>query len=404
VIPARRTNVLPVPPRAGPPDNPVMVALGKQIFFDQRLSEPAGTACASCHDPARAYSGEHGSHIGVPLGSRPGHYARRTTPSVLYMRYVPKFYYFEDDEAPLPEPRGGYFWDGRSDRLAELIRQPLFNPDEMNAGTARRVAEKIARGPYAKEFRAATGAGADPEAVLRGVGAALEAFLQSDEMNPATSKYDAYVRGQATLTDQELRGLEVFKDRNRGACAGCHRMAETSSNPAESMLTDYGFDAIALPRNRELPGNANPEAFDLGLCERKDAKVPATEERLCSSFRTPSLRNVAVRGRFGHNGVYQHLRDAVAFYAFRAAAPGRIYPTGQKFDDVPAKYRTNVNVHAPVYNRREGAPPTMTDEEIDAVVAFLGTLTDARYVVAAAGGAAAGAATTAVAQSPSPSR
>ena len=156
VIPARRTNVLPVPPRQGPPDNPALVALGKKIFFDERLSEPAGTSCASCHDPARAFSGGHGSRIGVPLGSRPGHFARRSTPSVLYMRYVPAFHYFEDDEAPAPEPRGGFFWDGRSDSLAELVRQPLFNPDEMNAGTPRLLAAKIARGPYAKEFRRAT--------------------------------------------------------------------------------------------------------------------------------------------------------------------------------------------------------------------------------------------------------
>ena len=139
---------------------------GKKIFVDERLSEPPGTSCASCHDPARAFSGGHGSRIGVPLGSRPGHFARRSTPSVLYMRYVPAFHYFEDDEAPAPEPRGGFFWDGRSDSLAELARQPLFNPNEMNAGTPRRVADKIARAPYAKEFRAAlgrsTGSGGGP--------------------------------------------------------------------------------------------------------------------------------------------------------------------------------------------------------------------------------------------------
>jgi cytochrome c peroxidase len=396
VIPARRTNVLPVPPREGPPDNPVLVALGKKIFFDERLSEPPGTSCASCHDPARAFSGDHGSHLGVALGSRPGHFARRSTPSVLYMRFVPKFYYFEDDEAPAPEPRGGFFWDGRTDRLDELVRQPLFNPDEMNAGTPRRVADTIARGPYAQEFRAALGPGANPEAVLRGVGVAIEAYLKSDEMNPVSSKYDAYVRGQATLTEQERRGLEIFKDRNRGACAGCHRMAETSSNPAESMFTDYGYDPTAFPRNRELPANHDPAAFDLGLCERKDPNTPSTDARFCSAFRTPSLRNVAVRGSFGHNGVYKTLREVVAFYALRAVAPNRVYPPGQKFDDVPPQYRVNVNVHAPVYNRREGAPPPMSDEEIDAVVAFLGTLTDSRYVVAASGAAA-------VAQSSSPS-
>jgi cytochrome c peroxidase len=382
VIPARRTNVLPVPPRQGPPDNPVLVALGKKIFADERLSEPPGTSCASCHDPARAFSGTHGSHIGVPLGSRAGHYARRSTPSVLYMRYVPAFHYFEDDEAPAPEPRGGFFWDGRSDSLAELVQQPLFNPDEMNAGTPRRLADKIARGPYAKEFRAALGPASDPKAVVRGVGVALEAYLTSDEMTPTSSKYDAYVRGQATLTAQEKHGLELFKDRRSGACSGCHRVAETSSNPAESMFTDYGYDAVAVPRNRELPGNENPASFDLGLCERKNAKTPSNDEKWCSSFRTPSLRNVAVRDSFGHAGRYKKLRDVVAFYALRAVAPDRIYPPGQRFDDVPPKYHGNINIYAPVYNRREGAPPPLNDDDIDAIVAFLGTLTDAPYVAA----------------------
>jgi cytochrome c peroxidase len=303
------------------------------------------------------------------------------------MRYVPKFHYFEDDEAPAPEPRGGFFWDGRSDSLAQLVRQPLFNPDEMNAGTPRLLAGKIVRGPYAKEFRSALGPSCEPEAVLRGVGATLEAYLTSDEMTPASSKYDAYVRGQATLTENERRGLEIFKDRRRGACSGCHRMAETSTNPGESMFTDYGYDPIAIPRNRELPGNRNAASFDLGLCERKDTKTPSSDGKWCSSFRTPSLRNVAVRDRFGHNGVFKSLRDVVVFYARRAVAPGLVYPPGQKFDDVPSKYRGNINIYAPIYNRREGSPPPLDNEDIDAVVAFLGTLTDAPYVGAVAGGA-----------------
>jgi cytochrome c peroxidase len=394
VIPARRTNALPVPPRQGPPDDPALVALGRRIFSDERLSEPPGTSCASCHDPARAFSGGHGSRIGVPLGSRPGHYARRATPSILYMRYVPTFHYFEDDENPAPDPRGGFFWDGRADSIRELVRQPLFNPDEMNAGSPRRLAEKIARGPYAREFREALGPSRDAQAVVRGIGVALEAYLKSDEMTPASSKYDAYVRGQATLTEQERRGLEAFKDWRRGACAGCHRMAETSSNPADSMFTDFGYDAVAFPRNRALPGNRDAASFDLGLCERDDRTTPSKDEKYCSSFRTPSLRNVAVRGSFGHNGVYKSLREVVVFYAQRAVAPGRIYPPGQKFDDVPPKYRGNVNIYSPIYNRREGAKPPLTDNEIDAIVAFLGALTDARYLPAAE--------RPAVAESPSP--
>jgi cytochrome c peroxidase len=379
VVPARRTHVVLSPGPARPPEDAALVALGKEIFFDARLSEPGGTNCASCHDPARAFSGGHGSKIGVPLGSRPAHFARRTTPSVLYLRFAPKFHFFEDDEAAEPAPFGGFFWDGRADSLAELVRQPLFNPDEMNAGSPRRLAAKIASAPYAQAFRARF-KGTSAEDVLRGVGVALEAYLTSDEMTPATSKFDAWVRGEATLTPQEVRGLEAFKDGARGACAGCHRLNEISTNPASAMFTDYGFDALGVPRNRELPGNRAAEAYDLGLCERKDERTPLSDEKFCGLFRTPSLRNVAVRETFMHNAAFKTLREVVVFYANRASSPGRFYRSGERFDDLPEKLRDNVNVSSRPYNRPEDGKPAMSDEDIDAIVAFLGTLTDAAYV------------------------
>jgi cytochrome c peroxidase len=385
VVPARRTGVVTSPGPARPPEDAALVALGKKIFADASLSEPPGTSCAGCHDPARAFSGTHASAIGVPLGSRPGHFARRTTPSVLYLRYVPKFHFFEDDEAAAPSPFGGFFWDGRSDDLATLVRQPLFNPDEMNAGDPRRVAAKIARAPYAKELHAALGPAADPESILRDLGAALEAYLTSDEMTPASSKFDAWVRGEVTLTPREKRGLEAFEDPARGACAGCHRLNAASTNPANTMFTDYGFDAIAVPRNRALPRNRDPRAYDLGLCERKDRRTPSDDPKLCGNFRTPSLRNVAVRETFMHNAAFRTLRDVVVFYANRASTPGRFYPPGETFDDLPPKYRGNVNIYSMPYNRREGSPPAMSDEDIDALVAFLGTLTDAAYVTPPSG-------------------
>jgi cytochrome c peroxidase len=97
------------------------------------------------------------------------------------------------------------------------------------------------------------------------------------------------------------------------------------------------------------------------------------------SFRTPSLRNVAVRKSFMHNGVFMNLRDAVAFYATRATNPMHWYVSGVKFDDVPPKYRHQVNVNSIPYNRRQGDDPALTDADVDAIVAFLGTLTDAAY-------------------------
>lgn len=378
VVPARRTGVTITPPPARPPENAALVVVGKKIFFDERLSEPPGTSCASCHDPKRAFSGTHGSGKGVPLGSRPEHFARRTAPSVLYLRFVPKFHFFEDDEAAAASPFGGFFWDGRTDDLAALPRQPLFNPDEMNAGTPQKVAAKIANGTYAADFSSATQAGTSPDEVLKGLGAALEAYLTSDEMTPATSKYDAYVRGEATLTPQEQRGLEAFKDRARGACAGCHLFNETSTYPGRSPFSDYGYDAVGVPRNRKLATNLNPAAYDLGLCERKDMRTD--DGKWCGSFRTPSLRNVAVRETFMHNGRFTKLRDVVVFYATRASAPEDFYAKGDAFDDLPVKYRENVNIYSMPYNRPAGSAPAMSEEDIDAIVAFLGALTDAAYL------------------------
>src|SRR5262249_52046337 len=102
--------------------------------------------------------------------------------------------------------------------------------------------------------------------------------------------------------------------------------------------------------------------------------------RYCGRFITPTLRNVATRRTFFHNGVLHALRDVVAFYAQRDSAPEKWYPrdaNGQirMFDDLPPAYRVNVD-QLPPFGRRPGDPAALTDQEIDDVVAFLGTLTD----------------------------
>jgi cytochrome c peroxidase len=385
-----------------PGEEPALVALGRRLFFDPALSEPAGTSCASCHDPARGFSGSHGSTIGVARGSRPGHFARRNTPSVLYLKYVPRFHTYQEEDAPQPSPFGGFFWDGRADSIAELVMQPLTNPDEMNNHDARAIAAKLRAG-YANEFRQALGISLDdPDRAAGALGQALQAFLTSPAMAPFSSKYDAYVRGRAVLAPDEARGLALFKDPDKGNCASCHLLTVTSPTPERSMFTDYGYDAVAVPRNRRLPATLHAVAFDLGLCERGRDRVTtgmvaaaaittgtaatapaatavASDERWCSNFRTPSLRNVAVREAFMHNGAFTSLRDVVAFYATRATDPMRWYKSKIKFDDVPPRFRGQVNINSIPYNRRAGDTPALDDRDIDAIVAFLRTLTDEQF-------------------------
>jgi cytochrome c peroxidase len=364
----------PSAPVADPEPFDPRVALGRKIFFDARFSEPAGTSCAACHDPARGYSGLNGSNRGVPRGSRAGHFARRTAPSLLYLHFFRRFQLEWEDEAPLPEGHGGFFWDGRSSSVAELVRQPLLNPDEMANPNPDAIARKLAVAPYAAELRAEFESPfATTESALETLGLCLEAFLTSRILSPFSSRYDDFVRGQATLSELELTGFSLFKDAEKGACNSCHRLDETTGDPASSMFTDFGYDTVGAPRNRRLELPAGK--YDLGLCERRDARLHTDDPWFCGAFRTPSLRNVALRESFFHNGTFSNLRDAVRFYATRATSPEAWYPH-QTFDDLPAKFHEYVNTDSPPYNRKRGDPPALSDAEIDAIVAFLGTLTD----------------------------
>ncbi|GMG92247.1 cytochrome c peroxidase [Cupriavidus metallidurans] len=366
--------------------DPSLVALGKRAFFDPRLSMPRGQSCASCHDPARAFSptlpdgGKRGP--GVPQGSRPGHFSLRNPPSLLYVRYVPRRHFYQDDDAPAASPFGGLFADGRADTLAEQIRGPLLDPNEMNNGSPARLLRNVNDTDLAPAMAAQFGPAVrkDPQAMLRALGAALQAYMQSDEMAPFTSRFDDYLRRRTPLAPQEMRGLALFKNPDKGNCMSCHTLSDTASRPERSLFTDFGYDAIAVPRNRALPANRDPRHFDNGLCATARTLRWPDPDQWCGYVRTPGLRNVAVRQRFMHNGVFTTLRDAVAFYNTRSIDPGKWYAGGKTFDDVPVAYRDNINVNSPPMNRRPDMPAALTEGEIDDIVAFLRTLTDAAYV------------------------
>jgi cytochrome c peroxidase len=372
-------------PAALPPGPaPGLVALGRAAFFDPNLSTPPGTSCATCHDPVHGFAGNNGSRNGVARGSRGGHFARRNTPSVRYLKYVRPFHFHWEEDVELPDAFGGFFWDGRSDSLAALVRQPLLNADEMGNREPQTVADAVHRAGYAGQFAAVFGASDDAEGTLQHLGEALEAFLLSDEMAPFSSAYDDFVRGRAALSPLEAEGLRLFKDAAKGNCASCHKLNDRSPDPERSLFTDYGFEVVGVPRNRHVPATQDPAYADLGLCARKGAAVAAAEARLCGAFRTPSLRNVALRESFMHNGALSSLRDVVAFYATRDTAPERWYRGGVSYDDLPSKARDFVNVDVPPYDRPRGAQPRLDGHDIDAIVAFLGTLTDSPERIASA--------------------
>lgn len=365
--------------------DPTLAVLGRRIFFDPALSEPRGTSCASCHDPAHAFAAPpQTSGPGTPRGSRAGHFSSRTAPSLLYVRYIPRRHFYQDDDATQPGPFGGLMADGRFDSIAAQIRGPLFDADEMNNGSPKRLLRKVKQLPLGQALSAQFGAEVlrDPERLLQAFGKSMQAFLQSDEMAPFSSRFDEYLRSRKGLTDAELRGLALFKNPDKGNCASCHALVDHATRSDRSLFTDFGYDAIAVPRNDKLPANRDPKHFDVGLCETARKLDWPEPDQWCGYLRTPGLRNVAVKTRFMHNGVFFSLRDAVAFYNTRSIDPAHWYAQGKIFDDIPEIWRDNINVNSTPMNRRSGMPAALSENEIDDITAFLRSLTDEAYVSA----------------------
>jgi cytochrome c peroxidase len=187
------------------------------------------------------------------------------------------------------------------------------------------------------------------------------------------------LRRRATFSPQEALGFQLFKDPEKGNCIACHSGNQHSDDPTQWLFTDFTFDALGLPRNPALPDNADPKAFDLGLCRQEGIvrKLPTGVEldSLCGAFQVPTLRNVEVTAPYGHNGLFATLTEVVRFYVTRDTNPERWY-SARQFDDLPPRYRVNVNRDEAPYDRKPRESPRLNEQEIAAVVAFLCTLTD----------------------------
>jgi cytochrome c peroxidase len=359
-----------------------LTEVGRVLFFDKSLSASGKMSCASCHDPRFAYGSPNARPVqaGGADGKRAG---IRAVPALRYTQAVPPFSeHFEDEEKGGADqgPTGGRTWDGRADSAHDQALLPLMSPFEMANAGPEEIVRKVELGAYADRFRAAFGADvfADVARAFKAVLLSLEVFQQSSgDFYPYNSRYDAWLRGKGELTEREQRGLTLFNDPKKGNCASCHpSQMRGGSLPS---FSDYGFIALGVPRNRDIPANANPRHYDLGLCgpERKDL---GDRPEYCGLFRTPSLRNVALRRTFFHNGVFHDLKRVLEFYVDRDRHPERWYKGAARngavaYDDLPRRYRDNVN-HEPPFDRKRGDVAALSRSEIDDVIAFLRTLTD----------------------------
>jgi len=338
--------------------------LGKFLFFDTNLSDPSGQSCAACHAPQVGYTGPDSAiNAGgaVYQGAVTGRFGNRKPPAAAYAGDSPILYYDGTKWV------GGMFWDGRAtgwvlgDPLAEQAQGPFLNPLEQNNASAQVVIDKVLASSYADLFGQVC---TEPAKYYECIGRAIAAYERSTEVNPFTSKYDYWLVGQARLTGQELRGLELFN--GKAKCANCH---------TAPLFTDFTYDNLGVPKNPANPFYNEPEWnpagadwVDEGLggflqAAGYDQTIWGPE---LGKQKVPTLRNVALAPSkkfikaYAHNGYFKSLEEIVHFYNTRDV-PGAGWPTPE----------LAVNV-----NTTEMGNLGLTKGEELAIVAFLQTLSD----------------------------
>jgi cytochrome c peroxidase len=252
----------------------------------------------------------------------------------------------------------------------------------MGNKSAMDVAAKLRRLGIAGQFKPLVGANVESsdELLLTEALFAIGRYEAEEKtFAPYDSKYDQYLQGKVKLSEPETRGLKLFEDPKKGNCAACH--PDRSANGHPPLFTDYQYEALGVPRNPEIHANADLHYFDLGICgpERKD--IYAKQAGNCGLFKTPSLRNVARRQAFFHNGVYHKLEDVLRFYVERDLHPEKFYPrkadgSVDAYNDLPSQYRANLDTVDAPFDRKPGELPALDEAEQQDLIAFLNTLSD----------------------------
>jgi cytochrome c peroxidase len=294
------------------------IQLGEKLFFDTRLSNPAGQACASCHDPNHAFSDPNPNQP-VSNGVLTSLKGNRNAPAIMYASFTPAFHFSPPEGLFI----GGQFLDGRAATLKDQAKGPFLNPLEMANPDAAAVVEKARQAEYAGLFEQVYGPGAldDIEQAYDNLADAIAAFERTGRFRPFTSKYDYFLAGKAKLTPKEKRGRFIFEDGDKGNCAACH--PSRTDNGAKPLFTDFTYDNLGVPKNPDnpfyaLPADLNPAGkgfVDRGLggSLKKAAEY--------GKFKVPTLRNIEITAPYMHNGYFKTLRGVVEFYNSRDTRP-----------------------------------------------------------------------------------
>ncbi len=346
-------------------------ALGQALFFDVNFSRDRTQSCATCHAPTHGFSDVRPNQSGsaASLGDDGRSLGDRNAPTAAYAALAPGFHQREDGTYV-----GGQFHDGRAADLEAQAAGPFLNPLEMNMPDAAAVVERLQENPaYVRALQNLFGAEVlqAPDTAYAAMTESIAAFERTDFFAPFDARYDRYLRGEVSLTRQEELGMELFFSKQFTNCQLCHQLNALPETDRET-FSNYEYHNIGVPVNQALRALNGLGAHhrDDGLLANPQVDDPAMRGR----FKTPTLRNIAVTGPYMHNGVFRDLRTVVLFYNQYndASANRQINPeTGARW--TPPEIAETLSVDELTTG------PALTDEQVDALVAFMKTLTDQRY-------------------------
>lgn len=264
-----------LPPVPIPADNPPTtdtVALGRLLYYDPVLSADRTISCASCHSPQAAFADARPVSIGVD-----GKKGTRHSPTVINSAY-----------------NSLQFWDGRAPSLEEQAKGPIANPVEM-ATTHAEVVKRLQADPkYLARFQQAWGTDQITiDLVVKSIASFERTVLSGN------SPFDRFYYGhdKKALSASARRGLKLFMDPKKGNCEVCHTIGKDYA-----LFTDNKFHNLGI--GADTRGNM----VDLGRYDQ------TKNEADWGAFKTPTLRNLAHREPFMHDGTFPTLKDTVGHY------------------------------------------------------------------------------------------
>ena len=335
-VPAELTrNVIP----ADNAQTPEKIALGQKLFFDGRLSADGTVACATCHDPARAFTDGRPASVGIH-----GRVGQRNAPTILNALYN-KF----------------QFWDGRAKTLEEQAGFPIVNPIEMGQPSVDAAVKAVAGvEEYQRAFGRVFGGPPNSTNLVRAIASYERALISYD------SPFDHFIAGEKNAISAAARhGWELFNTQAR--CNKCHALTETKRDVTNFMDNDFhnigigiirhNVVALALKARRDI-ASGNLEAVDRAAIQTDFSVLGrfllTHKEADTASFKTPNLRNVLVTGPYFHDGSQETLWDVIDHY--------------NKGDGLKNPWLDE-----------DIQPLALTEPEIDDLVAFLASLTSPDY-------------------------